>query len=187
MHCQKVPTDSFTILEPLNLQNDVPVQHKIRRSYDFKALKLWKGRSGKKHDTGWQPTPESAWFQHREGSITCLSNFIMSKRLVLIFQSKERSYTGWSGCRIHYPKLTLDVCPSIIQNTPLFSRWISTIPQVSSFINFGLDQIIGEFLVTFWLYTHKQHKLRFLLAIISKKLISKTLISNWPILTDKKV
>ena len=40
------PTDPFTILELHNPSYDVPEQHKIRRSPDFEAVKLWKCLSG---------------------------------------------------------------------------------------------------------------------------------------------
>ena len=40
------PTSPFTILKLQNPWLDVPELHKIRRSPDLDALKLWKGSSG---------------------------------------------------------------------------------------------------------------------------------------------
>ena len=46
----KSPTSPFTILELQNPSDDVPELHKISRSPDLEALKLWKCSSGQ---TGW--------------------------------------------------------------------------------------------------------------------------------------
>ena len=45
------PTNPFTILELQNPWHDVPQLHKMRRSPDLQALKLWKGSSGSSSDS----------------------------------------------------------------------------------------------------------------------------------------
>ena len=40
------PTKHFTILEPQNILIDISDPHKIRRSKDFRTLRLWNIRSG---------------------------------------------------------------------------------------------------------------------------------------------
>lgn len=46
MCTNKYPTDTFTVLAPRNPLNDKLNVARKRRSPDFEALKLWKGRSG---------------------------------------------------------------------------------------------------------------------------------------------
>lgn len=43
---RQFPTDPFTNLDPPDFPNDIPKPHRVGRSPNNEALKLWKGRSG---------------------------------------------------------------------------------------------------------------------------------------------
>ena len=89
----KSPTVTFTTLELRNPSHDVLELHKIRRSPDFEALKLWKGSSGVRHSPRRPCSGHRPWAAQ---AAAVASDQLMSRRVVDVYSVVENVFVASS-------------------------------------------------------------------------------------------